>query len=34
MVVQSITTTALRVWKGMFFTQGASMDVYYVCTGS
>ena len=34
MVVQSITTTALRIWKGMFFTQGASMDVFYVCTGS
>jgi hypothetical protein len=34
MVVQSISTTALRIWKGMFYTQGTTMDVYYVCTGT
>jgi len=34
MVIQSVSTTALRIWKGMFFTQGASMDVFYICTGT
>ena len=34
MVVQSISTTALRIWKGMFYTQGTTMDVYYICTGT
>jgi hypothetical protein len=34
MVVQSVSTTALRVWKGQFYTQGSTMDVYYVCTGT
>jgi hypothetical protein len=34
MVIQSITSTALKVWKGAYQNEWTTMNLYYICIWS